>query len=124
MALGRLIGVLIAALSMFGGVAIVIGRTPLPATNIGQIEKCVADQFAENGFMVSASSATRFEGRVTGKQPAGPAIAMVFNADNTGSLYFQSSSLQLPIARNQLGAVQNLADHVTARCLQAERDLD
>jgi len=117
MKFGQFFAVPLAGLYMFAAAAGVSHFTPRPHTNIGQIKECVTKQFQKVGFIISSSAATRLDGHVAGHEPAGLAITVDFNVDNTAHVVLNTPQIVLPIRENGWGLIQELTDNITEQCL-------
>jgi hypothetical protein len=105
-------------ISMLGTVAAVDHLAVRPNTDLTEVTECVSSQFAQNSFDISSASNSRFEGRVTGGQPGGPTIAIVFNADHSGTVMFDESAMSLRAAQYRLGPIEKLATNINQHCLR------
>jgi hypothetical protein len=117
------IAVVLSGFAMAGIAFPVTYLTDPPPTDVKEIKACVERQFVQNGFQISSSAATHFEGYVAGGRPVGPGIAVIFNADHTGTLAVKDSRISLPdqTYQNGIGSLQLLSDEIAANCLRAAR---
>jgi hypothetical protein len=92
--------------------------TVRPTTDLAEVAECVSNAFVQNSFDISSASNNRFEGRVTGGQPGGPTIAIVFNADHSGTVMFDESAMSLRTAQYRLGPIERLATNIDQHCLR------
>jgi hypothetical protein len=106
----------LSGLAMLGIATVVEHITDPPPTDVVELKKCIEGQFVKNGFRISSSNTTRFDGYVAGIRSPGPPVTLTFDSNHVATLAVPNGVL--PTEANVLYSLGHLSGDVTGNCLR------
>jgi hypothetical protein len=114
----KLTGLAVYGATLLGAASVFSALSPAPDRSLEEsVNKCVNQQFQENGFALSAPNGNK--GRTTkGERPDAPSVTVFFRVPNEAELRIGDLGGRFPIEQvTKLELAQKVAAEISSRCL-------